>query len=141
MDRKLLRLAEKEEARGKAKWGVVDTSPAILIAAAVEELGEAAHAYFHDEGPEKISQEIAETIGILSRLHDMSGHLEEPLFEGGIMGKSLTEILTERDTYLSGLDINIIKEVFKEWLSEIRLSPDLSEEGIRQLLVTLVDEP
>lgn len=61
----------KEEVRGYQKWGGVDTSPVILLNAAVEELGEVAHAINHNEGPENVVQEIAETIGILSRLFDM----------------------------------------------------------------------
>lgn len=71
MDKKLVEMAEREEARGKAKWGETDIHPVVLIAAAVEELGEVAHACFHDEGPERVSQEIAEVMGVLSRLHDM----------------------------------------------------------------------
>ena len=71
MDKKLIEMAEREEARGIAKWGETDINPIVLIAAAAEELGEVAHACFHNEGPERVSQEIAEIIGILSRLHDM----------------------------------------------------------------------
>ncbi|GAI65063.1 unnamed protein product, partial [marine sediment metagenome] len=48
-----------------------DKSPSILLNAATEELGEVAHAINHVEGRDRIVQEIAETIGILSRLHDM----------------------------------------------------------------------
>lgn len=71
MDRMLLQLAEKEEARGQEKWGDTDTNPFVLLNAATEELGEVAHAINHQEGQEVVTQEIAETIGVLSRLHDM----------------------------------------------------------------------
>lgn len=71
MDRKLIQKVAQEEGRGTAKWGNVDTSSSILLNAATEELGEVAHAINHDEGKDRIVQEIAETMGILSRLHDM----------------------------------------------------------------------
>lgn len=71
MDKKLIEMAEREEVRGKAKWGNTDTDPIVLLAAATEELGEVAHACFHDEGADRVTQEIAEVMGILSRLHDM----------------------------------------------------------------------
>lgn len=71
MKKELRKMVEAEERRGIAKWGEVDKEPSILLNAAVEELGEVAHAINHDEGPEKAIQEIAETMGILSRLYDM----------------------------------------------------------------------
>ncbi|GAI54231.1 unnamed protein product [marine sediment metagenome] len=71
MDETLINMVEKEEARGIAKWGKIDRSPELLLNAATEELGEVAHAINHKEGVENISQEIAEAIGVLSRLHDM----------------------------------------------------------------------
>lgn len=71
LDKELVAMVEIEVARGKAKWGAIDKSPDILLNAAVEELGEVAHAINHDEGPEKAAQEIAETIGVLSRLFEM----------------------------------------------------------------------
>ncbi|MBA7506567.1 hypothetical protein ES706_05259 [subsurface metagenome] len=71
MDIILIKLVEVEETRGKAKWGAVDKDPAALLNAAVEELGEVAHAINHDEGPEKTIQEIAEVMGVLSRLFEM----------------------------------------------------------------------
>lgn len=71
MDRKLIQMIIQEEVRGVAKWGSTDRSPSILLNAATEELGEVAHAINHDEGKESIAQEIAETIGVLSRLYDM----------------------------------------------------------------------
>lgn len=75
MDTKLTQNVAREEARGIAKWGGVDTSPAILLNAATEELGEVAHAINHDEGKDRIAQEITEVIGILSRLWSMvTGH-------------------------------------------------------------------
>jgi len=67
----LIKMVELEEKRGKAKWGNTDRSPEILLNAATEELGEVAHAINHGEGPEKSIQEIAETIGVLSRLFEM----------------------------------------------------------------------
>jgi len=71
MDRKLMQMVIQEEVRGTAKWGSVDKSPQILLNAATEELGEVAHAINHEEGAERISQEIAEAMGVLSRLYDM----------------------------------------------------------------------
>lgn len=71
MDRKLLQMVIQEEVRGIAKWGSVDRSPSMLLNAATEELGEVAHAINHDEGKDAVAQEIAETIGILSRLYNM----------------------------------------------------------------------
>lgn len=65
----LLRMVEVEESRGEAKWGEVDKDPTILLNAAIEELGEVAHAINHNEGVENASQEIAEAIGVLSRLY------------------------------------------------------------------------
>lgn len=67
----LLDAVVREEKRGIEKWGATDTRPEVLLNAATEELGEVAHAINHDEGSLKIQQEIAETIGVLSRLHDM----------------------------------------------------------------------
>lgn len=60
-----------EEQRGIEKWGGTDISPEILLNAAIEELGEVAHAINHQEGKEVIQQEIAEVMGVLSRLHEM----------------------------------------------------------------------
>lgn len=71
MDSRLLSRVQAEERRGKEKWGHIDTSPAILLNAATEELGEVAHAINHEEGKDKTAQEIAEAIGVLSRLYDM----------------------------------------------------------------------
>lgn len=67
----LLNKAIEEEERGREKWGSTDTSPEILLNAAIEELGEVAHAINHNERVNAIIQEIAETIGVLSRLYDM----------------------------------------------------------------------
>jgi NTP pyrophosphatase (non-canonical NTP hydrolase) len=74
MDRLLFQMAIREEARGREKWGSIDSSPSILLNAATEELGEVAHAINHDEGTDKVAQEIAETIGVLSRLYDIVTH-------------------------------------------------------------------
>lgn len=71
MKEALIQMVEVEERRGIAKWGHIDTSPTILLNAATEELGEVAHAINHNKGVRKASQEIAEVIGILSRLYDM----------------------------------------------------------------------
>ena len=67
----LIKKVNEEMARGIEKWGATDDSPNILLNAAVEELGELAHAINHDEGIPVAQQEIAETIGILARLYDM----------------------------------------------------------------------
>lgn len=67
----LIKKVKQEMVRGVEKWGETDDSPDILLNAAVEELGEVAHAINHDEGIETIQQEIAETIGILARLYEM----------------------------------------------------------------------
>lgn len=67
----LIQMVEAEEWKGKAKWGHADTSPPMLLNAATEELGEVAHAINHEEGRDRASQEIAEIIGVLSRLYDM----------------------------------------------------------------------
>ena len=61
----------EEEERGKEKWGEVDQTPLDLMIAIVEELGEAAHAINHHEGTEAVKQEIAEAMGLLSRLYEM----------------------------------------------------------------------
>lgn len=71
MDNRLIEMIEAEEYRGRAKWGHVDTEPGILLNAATEELGEVAHAINHKEGALRICQEVAETMGVLSRLYDM----------------------------------------------------------------------
>ncbi|MBA7506578.1 hypothetical protein ES706_05270 [subsurface metagenome] len=71
MDIALIRMVEVEEERGKAKWGAVDKDPGALLNAATEELGEVAHAINHNEGAEKTIQEIAEVMGVLSRLCEM----------------------------------------------------------------------
>lgn len=71
MDIALIKMVETEEWKGKAKWGHSDTVPDRLLAAATEELGEVAHAINHEEGPEKTIQEIAEAMGVLSRLFEM----------------------------------------------------------------------
>ena len=71
MDVALIQMVEVEERRGRVKWGEVDKDPTALLNAALEELGEVAHAINHNEGKENASQEIAETIGVLSRLYNM----------------------------------------------------------------------
>jgi len=59
-----------EEERGKAKWGSVDRTPIDLMIAIQEEIGEVAHAINHHEGHNRVEQEIAEVIGLLSRLYE-----------------------------------------------------------------------
>ena len=71
MDISLIKMVEREEDRGKAKWGHVDRTPTDLLAAILEETGEIAHAVNHDEGAWKVIQEIAEAMGVLSRLFEM----------------------------------------------------------------------
>lgn len=61
----------KEEKIAIKKWGDIDTTPEILLNAALEELGEIAHAINHKEDVKKTNQEIVETIGILSRMWNM----------------------------------------------------------------------
>ncbi|MBA7547252.1 hypothetical protein ES705_39660 [subsurface metagenome] len=91
MDSKLLQMVVQEEVRGTAKWGGVDKSPSILLNAATEELGEVAHAINHEEGSERISQEIAETMGVLSRLYDM---VIPPAVPASPIGEAI-EVLTQ----------------------------------------------
>lgn len=67
----LITRVDKEIDRQIAKWGTTDENPIVLIAAATEELGEVAHACFHNEGVERTHQEICEVIGVLVRLYDM----------------------------------------------------------------------
>jgi NTP pyrophosphatase (non-canonical NTP hydrolase) len=67
----LIRMVYEEINRGIEKWGATDVSPDILLNAAVEELGEVAHAINHKEGAERVRQEVAECMGVLSRLFDM----------------------------------------------------------------------
>lgn len=67
----LLRQIRLERGKGYAKWGHVDRTPVDMMIAIMEEVGKVAHAINHDEGNEKAKQEIAEAIGILSRLWDM----------------------------------------------------------------------
>ena len=71
MNPTLLVMVNTEELRGLRKWGKTDTIPSILLNASLEELGEVAHAINHGDDQIVIQQEIAETIGILSRLFDM----------------------------------------------------------------------
>lgn len=64
---------EAEIKRGTEKWGATATCPGVLLNAALEELGETAHAINHSEESEKVKQEIIETVGILVRLYWMLG--------------------------------------------------------------------
>ncbi len=59
---------EAEIKRGIEKWGEVDKTPGLLLNAALEELGEAAHAINHSEGRERTQHEVVEAIGVLARL-------------------------------------------------------------------------
>jgi len=67
----LIQRINNEMARGKTKWGKVDRTPVDFVVAATEELGEVAHAVNHSEGADRIKQEVAEVMGILSRLYEM----------------------------------------------------------------------
>lgn len=67
----LIKQVNLEIGRGTVKWGAVDKDPPALLNAAIEELGEVAHAINHAEREEVIQQEVAETIGILVRLYKM----------------------------------------------------------------------
>lgn len=73
MQDELVCIARLEEERGKKIWGDVDLAPPDLMIAIQEELGEVAHAINHHEGAEDTRQEIAEVVGLLSRLYDMVG--------------------------------------------------------------------
>jgi len=67
-----------EIARGIENWADVDTTPEALLSAAVEELGQAAHAINHNEGIERARQEVAEAIGVLSWLWDIVEIYQRP---------------------------------------------------------------
>ena len=67
----LIKRIDAERERGIQKWGDTDRTLGILLNAAVEELGEVAHAINHDEAVAMIQQEIVETMGILTRLYEM----------------------------------------------------------------------
>ncbi|MBA7498897.1 hypothetical protein ES704_01635 [subsurface metagenome] len=69
----LINRAIAEEDRGKAKWGQIDRTPVDVMIAIQEEIGEVAHAINHNEGASVIQQEIAESVGLLSRLYEMVG--------------------------------------------------------------------
>lgn len=71
MKQALIERINNEEKRGIEKWEGVDRSPQILLNAIMEEVGEVAHAINHNEGVTRAEQEIAEAIGVLSRLYDM----------------------------------------------------------------------
>lgn len=68
----LIDRVENEVYRGTKKWGHVDINCSALLNAATEELGEVAHAINHNEGVDKIQQEVVETMGILTRLYEMA---------------------------------------------------------------------
>lgn len=70
MKEKLIMLVEEEERKGFAKWGDIDRTPVDYMIAIQEELGEVAHAINHNEGVEATTQEIAQVIGLLSRLYE-----------------------------------------------------------------------
>lgn len=71
MNYTLIKQIDEEVKRGIQKWGDVDRSPEMLLIAITEEVGEVAHAINHNEGVNAIQQEIAEAMGILSRLYAM----------------------------------------------------------------------
>ena len=68
---KLTDMIRLEEARGLTEWGRADKTPQDLMIAVQEEIGEVAHAINHYEGSAQVQQEIAEVVGILSRLFSM----------------------------------------------------------------------
>lgn len=70
MNRELLTKIQEEEVRGRQKWGHIDQKPQDYMIAIQEEIGEVAHAINHQEGITRVQQEIAETIGLLSRLYE-----------------------------------------------------------------------
>lgn len=71
MNKDLITMVNTEIERGLAKWGKVDKTSVDLLVAALEELGEVAHGVNHKGNYILIQQEIAEVVGILSRLFDM----------------------------------------------------------------------
>jgi len=71
MNKGLINKVQSEEQIAIEKWGHVDRTPGDLLAALLEETGEVAHAINHNEGIVRVSQEIVEAIGILSRLYNM----------------------------------------------------------------------
>lgn len=71
LSEELVSMINTEVKRGIEKWGKVDTTPGVFLNAALEELGEVAHAINHEEGVSVIAQEIAEAMGILTRLFYM----------------------------------------------------------------------
>ena len=72
MKGELITRIDKEVIRQIEKWGATDENPTVLVAATAGELGEVWHAISHNEGHERIRQEISETMAVLSRLYDMA---------------------------------------------------------------------
>ncbi|GAH34291.1 unnamed protein product [marine sediment metagenome] len=72
MLRELIDRVDTEIVKGREKWGSVDRTPVDLMIAVQEEIGEVAHAINHHEGADRVNQEIAQVIGILSRLYEMA---------------------------------------------------------------------
>lgn len=70
MDSALLRLVEEQVVLGQRKWGEIDLTPVDFMIAVQEEIGEVAHAINHREGRDAIIIEIAQVIGLLSRLYE-----------------------------------------------------------------------
>lgn len=62
MNFQLIKQVDEQVARGIEKWGEIDNSPGVLLNAALEELGEVAHAINHTEGTRRTKQEIAEAM-------------------------------------------------------------------------------
>jgi NTP pyrophosphatase (non-canonical NTP hydrolase) len=77
MDTELIRKVFTEEEKALEKWGGHDQIPDNLLSAVLEEAGEVAHAINHNEGKEKAQLEIAQTIGVLSRLYNMIENMQE----------------------------------------------------------------
>lgn len=71
MNYELIKRIDTERERGIQKWGDTDRTPGVLLNATIEELGEVAHAINHNEGVNETKQEIAEVMGVLSRLYEM----------------------------------------------------------------------
>ena len=71
MNYSLIKRIDAESEVAIKKWGNVDKTPDSLFFAAVEELGEVAHAINHNEGVAAVQQEIVEAMGILARLYEM----------------------------------------------------------------------
>jgi len=71
------------------------------------------------------------------------GTPEDVMAEKYFTPPTLTEMLVNCDTYFEADQISASKRIFKEWLRTVGLPncyPNV-EDGIKHLLITLIDEP